>query len=73
MTTYVDESIDINAVNVSGYIALHVACIGKDLSEVERLLAAGANVNALTTNSSMLGLTPLHNAQSRRPKLQRYC
>ena len=40
---------DIDAVDADGWTALHLAAKKGDVSEVERLLAAGANVDARTT------------------------
>ena len=40
---------DIDAVDADGWTALHYAAEKGDMAEVERLLAAGANVDARTT------------------------
>jgi uncharacterized protein len=43
---------DINVVNVDGYTRLMAACIDRDVREVERLIAAGADVDA-TNNENI--------------------
>ena len=50
---------DIDAVNTDGWTALHRAASEGDISEVERLLAAGANVEARTTAKVPRSSTPL--------------
>ena len=51
MSESLEHTKDIDAVDANGWTALHlVACKG-DVDEVERLLAAGANVDARTTTN----------------------
>ena len=50
---------DIDAVDADGWNALHYAAKEGDVSEVKRLLAAGANVEARTTGGFARNSTPL--------------
>ena len=50
---------DIDAVDADGCIALHRAVEKGDVDKVERLLAAGANVDARTTRGFASNCTPL--------------
>ena len=49
MSKSLESTKDIDAVDANGWNALHRAVSKEDVSEVERLLAAGANVDARTT------------------------
>ena len=49
----------IDAVDEDGWTALHFAAEKGDMDEVERLLAAGANVDARTTGGFPRNSTPL--------------
>ena len=63
MSESLETTKDIDAVNADGWTALHCAAKKGDVSEVKRLLAAGANVDASTPARFVLGLardsTPL--------------
>ena len=50
---------DIDAFDADGWTALHRAAEKGDVDEVERLLAAGANVDARTTSRRFARDTPL--------------
>ena len=56
-----EEGEDINASNVIGQTALHVAALWGNVDTVEFLLLAGANMNAQNQN----GQTPLHFASAK--------
>lgn len=55
---------DIDAVDADGWTALHYAALNGDASEVERLLAAGANVDADNVKHGFLR-TRLHSSLHR--------
>ena len=50
MSESLETTKDIDAVDADGWTALHRAARKGDVNEVERLLAAGANVGARTTS-----------------------
>ena len=61
MSESLEAAEDIDTVDRNGWMALHYAALIGDASEVERLLAAGANANGRTTSRMSLapGSTPL--------------
>ncbi len=59
MSESLETTKDIDAVDRNGWTALHHAASKGDVSEVERLLAAGANVDARTTGGFARNSTPL--------------
>ena len=58
MSESLENAKDIYAVNVNGWIALHYAAEIGDVTEVERSLAAGANVDA-RSSGLIRNCTPL--------------
>ena len=59
MSESLETTKDVDAVDTDGWTALHRAAERGDVSEVERLLAAGANVDVRTSGRLFRDSTPL--------------